>query len=94
MGAPEPAGVGEVRVEARDDAVQVGEELGVGGLRLEPLLVDVAQQDDRVVVDVLPQVAVELSEQRPGIGLPRPEQVAGELVEARERRGWAGGAGR
>ena len=49
---------------------------------LEPLLVHAAQHQARVAAGLLPQLRIEVLEQRPGRAVPAEEQVAGQLRQA------------
>src|SRR5690606_17964801 len=77
-----PARHALVGVEARHDRVVGGQEVGIAGRGFEPLLTDLAQHDDGVVIGRDPDGPVQVAEQLPGVRLPGPVEVAGEFGEA------------
>ncbi len=86
----EPAGSGEVAVQAALGLLQVAQEAGVRPELFEALRRDLAEQPHRVVGHGLPRLLVDPPEQVTGRLVPRPAQVHGQALErgqlGRQRR--------
>ena len=82
VGVEEPAAPGSHHVlEFGHHGVVLAQEQRVGRQRLEPLQIQALQHLHGVLARAYPQRQTEAPEQRTGIGLPRPPQVSGQLVE-------------
>ncbi|KZD18484.1 MAG: hypothetical protein AO394_02935 [Candidatus Fermentibacter daniensis] len=77
----EPCRPPQVVLETARHLVQVGEVDAVRGEFLEALLIDPAEQQYRVVEGLLPQVAVNRSEEIDCIGVPCPPEVVGYVLQ-------------
>ena len=78
---------GHVAAEPRDHPVEMREERFVLRGLEKPFLGDRAQQQNGVVVGVLPEVAAEPPEQADRLVIPRPAEVVGQLLEGAQPLG-------
>ena len=81
---------GDILVEIAADPVQMGEERLVLGGFLQPLLGDGGEHQDRIVVGLFPEIAIEAAEQADRLVVPRPAEVVGEILQGPQRLGEAG----
>jgi hypothetical protein len=80
----------QVGAQPLEGAVVEGEEAVGAGERLEPLLRDGAEEQHRVLVRPVPEVAVQPAEDGAQVVVPGPAQVVGDLAQAREALGERG----
>ena len=86
----EPAGPLDVALLLAVDLVHEREEPRVLDHGLEPVPPDRPQQADGIVVGHLPALRVQPAEQIPGVVVPGPPQVEGDVVQRGERLGEPG----
>ena len=87
----QPSGRIEIALEVIMHLVEEAHECGVGRQFGQPRLRHHAQKTHRIAIDVLPQLGVHPAEEAPRPVVPRPAQVACELLQITER-GWELGA--
>ncbi|CAB4930153.1 unannotated protein [freshwater metagenome] len=77
----------EIGVEVIAAAPHPADEALVAGEVGEPLGRDLTEHPDRVLAGRRPQAGIDCREEITGLGVPRPAQVRGELLERSQRRG-------
>jgi len=89
----EPAVAVQVPLEPVADVAQEAHEAGVGDEGVEALAWHHAQQAHGIVDRGVPRVGVHPLEHVPGLGVPRPPEVHGQLLQRLElrRKGWPDG---
>ena len=83
----EPAVAVEVALELVAHLAEEAQEAGVADQGVEPLPAHEAEQAHRVVDGGVPGVGIDPAEQVPGLAVPGPAQVHGQLLERGELRG-------
>ena len=74
----------QVRLEGLEREVIAGQVQLIASAALQRLLVDAAKHETGIAVGLLPQLRIQVLEQRPGGTVPAEEEVGGQLREARE----------
>ena len=74
----------QVGVEARERPVVALEVARIAGAALERALIDAAKHQARIAVGLLPQLGIEIFEQRPDRPVPAEKQVCGQFGQAGE----------
>ena len=75
----------QIRVERDDQLLVLGEIGAVGGRAIEDPLIDAAQEQLRVALDLAPEHGIELAEQLSGLGIPAEPEVLGKIREPAQR---------
>ena len=86
----EPADFRQMGFEGGVDAIEMGEVAIVGGYIGEAFLADDAEQLDGVVIDLVPELAVEAAEEFDRVGMPDPPEIVRHLQQGLKGRGHVG----
>ena len=83
---PGPVGLSQGG-EASDQRVVALQKVRVGGTRLEPRRIDLAQQGDGIVPGEVPEGVVDRPEQPLCLGAPAPPEIASDVPEQSDTAG-------